>query len=416
VNDTTSIELKTVNEDLRDFYAPLALVLQRYAPIHALLKVEDKRPRELDGYLAIMQHISDRLLVAEPTSVADAKGAVPTTGLSGQLSDQLTPTGKLSLEVITQSKGSVDQMVDVWTTNHVLDTWLARPFKLPLRELRTAGLQDVQDVVKRVWKDEVQFSLDSILRKFPFDLQSNVEVTAEELELAFHPTRGLVFDRYRRFFSSVTSETPNEYRPLLHDFEVPPSLYPMLNRVARLSAALWDDEGKRRSIQLNIKSVPFDASDDMHAMLTLAYLNLGSASIFNFNQQPFMKTIEIDWGTPQTSQVGIQLTDVTTGQQYYPEALVTRDSYFSYLHLLKRAQTTRATNARERDLQGRELTEWRWTVSHGNRSVKNSQVRFMIAGDPMQLFNLRGVTYKPTPSVKVAPAVGATAARETREH
>jgi type VI protein secretion system component VasK len=298
-------------------------------------------------------------------------------------------------------------MVSIWTRTHGLTDSLATPFKLPLIQLQEVGTRDVANVVSRVWQDDVQLGLDAILHKFPFDPHSSIEVTADELETAFHPKRGFVFDRYRRFFAGITREANGEYAPLVDSLAVPDTLYPTLRRIARLATTLWDAEGNRRNIQLTVKTVPFDASDDVHAMLTLAYINLGSASVFNFNQQPVLKTLEIDWSTPQTSQIGIQLTDVVTGQQYYPEAVVTRDSYFSYLHLLQRAQGRKPQQSPIRDLEGRELSEWRWSVPHGERSVKNSRVRFLIAGDPMELFNLRGASNK-------VPAVAAAAPQRER--
>ena len=71
--------------------------------------------------------------------------------------------------------------------------------------------------------------------------------------------------------------------------------------------------------------------------MTLAYLGLGKESVVNINQKPFETKLLLDWTMKEVSQLGARVTDTGTRLTVYPEPIMTRDSYWSYFHLLEQA-------------------------------------------------------------------------------
>lgn len=389
VHANTKLDYATQDEDLEALLQPLQYALARYDSIDAVMAAEPGGARELDNYLGIVEQVRVRLM----TAVERPSPEPGTVGLAGNLVDQLYPPGQMALETITDQE-DVDDLVRGWLTKMQLQGALARPFQLPVQQLLAVGKGELERVVEEVWHYEVLRNLDPLMRKFPFDREADVEITPEELELAFHPKRGLVFDRYRRFFEPVTRTDGGGYRPRRRDISLPPQMFPLLNRIGVLTNALWDEKGGPRPLTMNVRSIPFDATRDMRSVLTLVYVKFGTASVFNFNQQPATKKLEMDWTVPQTSQVGVQLTNARSGRQRYPKSLVTRESYFSHLHLLLRANAPVPGRAVQnfRGLDGEIMREMQWHVPYGDDERRTATVRFLVGGDPLSFFDFGELT------------------------
>jgi hypothetical protein len=120
--------------------------------------------------------------------------------------------------------------------------------------------------------------------------------------------------------------------------------------------------------------VPFDTGSGRKTLLSLVYLNTGSSALFNFNQQPAVKVMEAPWDRAQRSQVGVELTQGTTGEKFYPPAIAVEDSRFGVLRLLARGTQEGPTVA--------------WTVP-GREGEPPVTVRFDVQEDPWEMFRLR---------------------------
>lgn len=346
-------------EALEQMLRPLADALAPYAAIHKAAHSAPGVPRELDGYLRIMEQVRSRL-----TAGAVPLAAVPGEfGLAGTLHDQLRPAGQIALERVTAPSENIAQLIEDWLAKMGLRGRLARPFKLAPSMLKLAGDRDLRRVVAKVWHHEVLLHLAPLLRKFPFERNAGVEVTSLELEQAFHPKEGLVFDRYHRFLAPVTRVVRGGYAARRGGPPLPKNMIRLLNRIGVLSNALWDDKGAPKPLEIRVRAIPFEPTRDMRSALTLAYLRFGDVSVFNFNQRPATKALSLPWGTPQISQVGVQLTNARNGNQRYPRSLVTAPSYFSALRLLNLAKAP-ALGATYRESDGHVLTERRWEVPY----------------------------------------------------
>ena len=389
VHGNTHLAFDTENAELAQLLEPLARALRHYKPIHGVMLSDAGGPRELDTYIAIVEQIRSRVVASVERPPPDP-GEV---GLAGNLADQLYPVGQMALESVIGQQDNVSVLVGAWLAKMQVKGDLARPFRLPLQQLLRVGTRQLQRVVEEVWHYEVLRNLDPMMRKFPFDRHAADEVTAEELERAFHPKHGLVFDRYRRFFQPISREDGGAYSSRRQGIALPTKMFPLLNKIATLTNTLWDETGAPRPIKMNVRSIPFDATRDMRSVMTLVYVKFGTASVFNFNQQPFTKSLEMDWTAPQTSQVGVQLTNVRSGQQRYPMSLVTRESYFSHLHLLLGAETTDG-GPREtyQEIDREIMREKRWHVPYGDDKSRHAIVRFFVGGDPLEIFDFAELT------------------------
>src|SRR6185312_6890850 len=116
-------------------------------------------------------------------------------------------------------------------------------------------------------------------------------------------------------------------------------------------------------------------------VLTLMFLNLGEASVFNFNQQPSLVTVGFEWTKDSRSQVGIQLTDSQTKESAFPSPIVSRGTYWSFYHLLLRAKPGAV-----RYPPGAQLYTWDVWSQPDTGSGEMIPVRFVMVNDPWEPF------------------------------
>lgn len=375
------------------FLLPMKQVLEKYESFNKVMTEMDGGFPELDKYRAILDQLVESLKVAELSAEASgapppakkeapAEGAAPELETSDELSKLLTPAGQLSLAILRRESGSYLAQVQSWLTSVNIGNELGQPFLSPIQQLYLVGLRDIEKNVAASWQHKILADLDPVLSKFPFDPTAKKEVRAEEMTEYFHPTNGRFFEYYRKYIDPISGKELNKYvkrKSYLRDLREPTNMYATINRIARLSTALWDSEGKPKPYELQVSPTPFDAMVSSKNMLTLVYISSGGSSLFNFNQKPFYRTMNVEWTKLQTSQVGIQLTNVAEGQKIYPSPLVTGDSHWSFLRLLSRAKANTANT-------------WSWVFRKNEASEAPITVNFVIAGEPWKLFEITELT------------------------
>ena len=145
-------------------------------------------------------------------------------------------------------------------------------------------------------------------------------------------------------------------------------------RLEHLTRKLWDEAGNAKSLEFKISPVPFSTRSVVGARsMTLAYLGLGKDSVVNINQKPFETKLSLDWTVKEVSQLGARVTDTGTRLTVYPEPIMTRDSYWSYFHLLQRG-TERGK-------------VWSWELKLEGVSSP-FEASFKLADDPWSIFNI----------------------------
>lgn len=163
-----------------------------------------------------------------------------------------------------------------------------------------------------------------------------------ELNELFHPVKGRVYDLFRRYFEPLSlSDGEGGFRmraDVQNTLSLPGGIHRIMNAVVRLSMTLWDEEGNPKPLIYKLATVALGNKNKGKDALTLAYLNVGGGSLFNFNQKPTAKTLEFDWTKMSNSQVGVQLTDTETKENSFPKPIVAESSYWSFLRLLRKAR------------------------------------------------------------------------------
>jgi hypothetical protein len=328
---------------------------------------------------------------------APAAGAPPGDTGTETLEKLLTPAGRLYLAWLRGEKGSYSLLVENWLTSIRMPEAQRKPFRAPLRRLAELGRHDIERVLSRMWHVDMLPSLQRIASRFPFDRTATTEASPDELRELFHPKEGRMFDLFRRYvepISQVSGASPSgasRFHPTpaaAHGLSLPQGLFAAVNASAALSTRLWDQAGNPTPIELRISTVRFErraqareGEPDRATALTLMYLNLGEASVFNFNQQPSLVTVGFDWTKDHRSQVGIQLTDTLTKENNFPPPIAARGTYWSFYHLLLRATPSPVRSPPTAQL-------YTWNVWHQPESAVGEMipVRFVMVNDPWEPF------------------------------
>lgn len=356
VHANSQLDLTGEDELLLSLLEPLRSALQPFSALNQVMTAGQGTPRKLDEYLLRMDQIRTRL-IQRGEAVADAAAAQ-------SLHDRLGGPGQIALEALTAPEDSVGRWLEGWLEQAGLWGAQARPFGQPIEVLLSAGNAQVEHELAEVWHHDVLPQLTPLMRKFPFTPKAEAEVTAAELEQAFHPVEGMMMDRYHRFFEPVT-HFAGSYKAHRDGPRLPGNMLTILNRVAALTHALWDEKGAPRELAIVVRPIPFGPTRDMQSVLTLAYVRFGDTALFNFNQRPTSKELSVAWTSPQMSQIGVQLTDARSGQQRYPRSLGTAASYFSPLRLIEEGVRP-ASALISREPGGLVLTERQWRIPYGD--------------------------------------------------
>ena len=359
---------------------------EKLAEFEPLLRVAGKGgATELAKYKAIVgQLLADLGRAGEgPPQVSDPRASRAEGGLRATLS----PAGRLELANLRSEPGCYAAVLDEWLSSVGLsESPQRRPFLAPLEQLARIGRKDIEEVVNRVWEREMKPELVRLGAKFPFDPSASDEVTPRELTSVLHPQSGKVFDLFGRHIEPIVEKGDDglyrERDALRGKLSIPSDLFPMMNRAAALSARFWNASGEPIPLKLRVATVPFEHGPDPSAALTLVYLNAGESSVFNFNQKPSVVTVNIDWTKEQASQVGIQLTNLETKENLFPDPVVVEGSFWSLLRLLKKAEVGMVKQPASARL-------YSWPIRHSRDGSEKTIARFVLLDDPWEGLNGR---------------------------
>jgi type VI secretion system protein ImpL len=345
----------------------------------------------LDEYRAILAQVQAALGATEAPPPAGTE-AEP-NAVAQDLPSQLSPVGRVALSFIDgKSPESYQVLAEKWVRKMGLRDPLGKPFLTPFRDIERIGRQHIQAEVNQVWQGRMLISMAGVMRKFPFVQQAKADVTPSELEQVFHPSKGVFFELYRQFIAPIT-KTRRDGLTSVAGLKTPADMYEVIAGANRLASELWGPDGLPRPFPIRVATVPFDNSKNMESVLTLVYLSTGSTSMFNFNQKSYPKVLEIDWTRQGTSQVGVQLTDIGTRRNSYPNAIVAQASYWSFLRLLEQATVKKPY--------------WSFSFSTGKDGADSVFARFTLDADPFERFHILK-----TPLPALSPLADATGAAQ----
>lgn len=375
--------LRTISENAnlpsvgKLYDAPVLAALKPYEGFRRLLSSDDAtQAAPLEGYRAVLSQLSAALEERGPAEAADPSQKAPSAPPAEpvQLEQMLSPTGRIALTMLDPaSQRSYRALVVRWLADVGIRDFMRAPFLAPLREIEDVGRVEIRAAVEEVWTTKMVPSLHTLQTRFPFDRSATVDVSPRELTGILHPLKGEFFELYRQFVKPISKEEGGVTRAL-GQLSVPTELYPTVSACQKLARLLWSPEGDPKPYRLKVSPVPFETSRGTESVLTLVYLSTGSTSLFNFNQKVYDKTLEIDWMKAQTSQIGVQLTNIDTRRNTYPNPVVVQDSYWSFLRLLERGKSKSET--------------FTWTFATGDDGATPTVARFRVEGDPWAPFQL----------------------------
>lgn len=384
----TAVARNTLLDTQHPMLEPMREAVSEFEPLHAVVGNEGAT-NEFAKYRAIAgQLLADLRGADDADKEANDAGAATAESLAGELS----PAGRIELANLRRDAGSYSELIAEWLSSVALlktqfegdKVALQAPFQAPFDQLARLGRQNIEDVVARIWQQHVKPDLVAIWSKFPFDAAASEEVTPRELTSVLHPHSGKVFEVFRRYFEPLVEVRDGVYRErrdIRGKLTFPSDLFSMMSRAATLSGRFWNQAGEATPLTFRVATVPFEHGPNPNAALTLVYLNAGESSVFNFNQKPGIVSVSLDWTKQNTSQVGIQLTNLETKENIFPEPIVVEGSFWSFLRLLKKAEDTRlkqAANARV----------YSWPIRHRREGAERTVARFVIFEDPLDLLGI----------------------------
>ena len=338
---------------------------------------------EIGKYRAILSQLLQDL--GKPGEITE-QDETSVAGERETLEGALSQAGRVALLNVRGDKGSYAHMIRDWHASLGLDPVLLTPFLAPIFELERIGLRDAQRLVSKAWDEQLAPDVQRIARKFPFDTHEYAEdVTPAELDALLNPSTGRLFSFVHRYLTPLGDPRSSDrfrMRDVFKDrLEMPERMLSTISAGELLSAQLYDKKGRAAPLTIQIATVPFEHGIDPRFGLTLVYLSVGEASIHNFNQRPGLTTLRVDWTREQISQVGLQLMNLATQGNVFPEPLATPSSSWSVLHLLAVAKVSPVKKPENAQL-------YTWQVREQPEGGRTTPVRFIVLGNPFALFTL----------------------------
>jgi hypothetical protein len=151
----------------------------------------------------------------------------------------------------------------------------------------------------------------------------------------------------------------------------PDGMLSLVNALARVSDHLWDGDGNRVPITLELTPRPLPRKSVDGHVATLAYLDTGSTSAHAFNQRPEPRTFAFPWWDQTSASVGVMLSEPDGDSQAYSIDVVEPD--WSLYRLFQQGRLSE-------DLE----LSWRVPITDGD----GIRVRFVLDVDPWSLFRV----------------------------
>lgn len=323
------------------------------------------------------------------------------------LKSRLTPLGRISFAIYRGEQDSYVNLVKLWLNSVGIPAPWQDVFLAPVWQAYFLGMADVETCIGKLWTELRQHDILPLYNKFPFDISSREDVTIETLRNATHPS-GHFWQTFQKMLAPFCSEEGGQWRrrggPYDHP-RLPTNMISTVNGMARLSATLWDKEGKERPFEFMIKTSPLPQARFYEPVAVLSYLQAGETSVFGFNQQPSWKKMKFYWHNPSKASVGAEFA-VQKRSSRIKSAIEIPSSYWSFYHLLLKTEEY-AVVSKFYDAAKGPKSAWSFYGPGEGRSAKATRIltwvidtpatevesrpidiKFVIQSDPWALFKL----------------------------
>jgi type VI protein secretion system component VasK len=268
-------------------------------------------------------------------------------------------------------------------------------------------MTEVEIEIGKIWTDLWQTDIQPLYNKFPFEISSGEDISAEALKNATHPS-GHFWQTYQGMLAPFCMEEGRRWRKRTGPFDVPKlpnNMLPTVNAVAQLSSVLWDKEGKERPLEFMLKPGPLPSVLPQEPIAVLSYLQVGESAVFGFNQKPSWKKFKYYWQNPYWSSVGVEFTTKDKSSKI-KKTIEIPTSYWSFYRLLQKTEEYVAVNklydSAKRAKSSRRLSDngngkkaeafrtLTWVINSPATNVESRpmDIIFSIQSDPWAIFKL----------------------------
>jgi hypothetical protein len=311
------------------------------------------------------------------SGAAGAGGAAGGADGGSALRATLSPIGQSALSMHEGKEESALRQAEQFLDRAGIAGALRRPFLAPFLAAYHTGADEIERVLANRWRDALARQIEPMLERFPFNPGAEREVAPTELDL-LSERKGPLFNELRTLYAPAMTEQGGSYvsRPgALGTLRLPKDMLPMVNRLARLSRVLFSSDGNRQPLQLGIRGVPGpQLSEGKNTQAALAYLQVGKAAAYGFNQQSNTTPLAIDWWQQGAAVLGVESVVARTGRKH-TQTLEVADSAWSLFRLLQRST-----------LDSSGISTW---YIHGEAGQDTQAIRFVVNPDPWELFRVR---------------------------
>lgn len=374
------------------YYEPLRNAVAPFRPIVTLMAA-DKNGfyAELAPYHALVAQMHDELdaasktgkdKAAEPGKDKAAAAAAP-EGEEGEeaaaadagpadLMDMLTPLEKVALTMLLEEEGSYLRKAQEWLDQRSITGELRQPFLEPFLQVQRLGKQELEATLARQWQEASGRMLEPMLKRYPFNPESQEDVDPTELEV-LRRKDGAFWHMVDQMFSRICVERGTQWSlrgPLRDKLKLPDEMLLTLSNLARLSKLLWDGEGRPRPLMLKVQPQPLPAPPMTGVFVTMSSLKCGKTTAYGFNQSPTWQEFPVSWWDQQVSSIVLELRSPSRDTPQYL-SLPWNRSPWSCFRLFEEATVT--TDQRR---------QWSLALQGTNVNKRGLDISFGLKGDP----------------------------------
>ncbi|HEX8704163.1 MAG TPA: type VI secretion IcmF C-terminal domain-containing protein, partial [Myxococcaceae bacterium] len=353
------------------YYEPLRNAVAPFKPIAQVMK-----PDESGNYAALLPY---RSLVAQLATELNAIPKASTAAEPGkeaagaaQLTEMLTPLGRVALSMLLEQEGSYLHKVDAWLDQQGIIGELREPFRQPFLVVRELGQQEIEQKLAKQWEEAWGRMLRPLLTRYPFAPEATQEVDAGDLQV-LRRQDGAFWDFVNRVLTPVCEERGAEWVPrgaLKDRLTLPSDMLTTLGGLSRLSRLLWDAQGQPRPLMLQVMPLPLPAAPTPGSFVTLGSLKCGKTTVLAYNQSPSWQEFPLSWWDQQTASLMLELRSPEQQTTQYTSLEKSRSTWGCFRLLEASAPT--GDHHRQWSLRGRNAKEGSGTV----------EIRFGLKGEP----------------------------------
>lgn len=329
----------------------------------------------LSAYRAAVTKLIEELDgVKKGSATPAAQGA---SERSTVLLSMLSPLGKSALTMHEDQGESSLRRAEQFLDRAGISGPMRRPFLAPFQAVHQTGSAEIERVLAKHWQGMMTRLIAPLFERFPFNRSAEREIAPADLDV-LSERKGPIFAELRSLYGTALQESGGVYTvrsSSMGTIQLPKDLLVTANKLARLSRALFGPDGNRQPLQLSIRGQPGPQTiDGRQIQPTLAFLQVGKAAAYGFNQQTTAISLPVEWWAQGASVVGVESVAEKSGRKH-TQTLEVADSAWSLFRLLQRST-----------LESTGVSTWR---INGDGPEETKSIRFVLTPDPWELFSVQ---------------------------